>query len=480
MSSKDTDQSSSGDSESLDSKDRSGGSGAAGVLMSGGLAASSTLSNTSDAKAESAAGGTATAQGPGAAERGADGASAARGEGNGAGDTAASGGGGAAASGSGATMKQAAGGLSGGTGTGIGSRDSSGGNGASARGESGGRGGEAGAAGTGSGASASSASSEGGGTGSGSSGGEGSGSGTGETGTGSGGGGESGASSATSSGGGGSSGDAATAAANGGGAGGSSSDSGSAGSIGTASASGGGTGSNGASPFSAGSTTHGAADGPASILSSPIGATSGGDAFSPVTPVCFCPGTLIATPSGAVAVEDLRPGDQVRLADGGAETVRWIGRQTVEAGTGDPLRTLPIRIRAGAIAPGVPARDLRLSPDHAVAIDGVLIHAGALVDGTAVLRERDGPARLRYFHIELPRHALVLAEGLAAESFVDNPERLAFDNWAEREALEDGARAIAEMDLPRAKSARQVPGAIRRRLAARRALLPQAERALVA
>ncbi len=45
------------------------------------------------------------------------------------------------------------------------------------------------------------------------------------------------------------------------------------------------------------------------------------------------------------------------------------------------------------------------------------------------------PASFTYFHVELANHALVLAEGVPAETFVDNVERLAFDNWAEHEAL---------------------------------------------
>jgi hypothetical protein len=41
-------------------------------------------------------------------------------------------------------------------------------------------------------------------------------------------------------------------------------------------------------------------------------------------PVCFVAGTLIATPSGAVPVERLRPGDLVATWDEGAQPVRWV------------------------------------------------------------------------------------------------------------------------------------------------------------
>ncbi len=159
--------------------------------------------------------------------------------------------------------------------------------------------------------------------------------------------------------------------------------------------------------------------------------------------------------------------------------MRWMGRQTVSTRFGDPLRVLPVRIVAGALGDNLPARDLLVSPDHALLVDGMLVQAGALVNGTTIRREAEVPEVFTYWHVELADHALVLAEGVPAETFVDNVARLAFDNWAEHEAA--GTEApIAEMALPRAKSARQVPAATRRRLAERAALLLPGKQAATA
>jgi hypothetical protein len=192
--------------------------------------------------------------------------------------------------------------------------------------------------------------------------------------------------------------------------------------------------------------------------------------------ICFMPGTLIATPRGEAPVESLRRGDLVLTAAGQAAPVVWMGRQTVSRRFADPSRVLPVRIAAGAFGEGLPRRDLLVSADHALFLDGVLVHAGALVNGTTVRRELDVPASWTYWHVELADHALVLAEGVAAETFVDNAERLAFDNWAEHEALFPDGRRVGEMPMPRAKSQRQVPQALRRRLAAqaRTAIAPTA------
>ena len=184
-------------------------------------------------------------------------------------------------------------------------------------------------------------------------------------------------------------------------------------------------------------------------------------------PNCYYQGVRILTDKGEVAVETLKAGDVVIAADGAAKAIVWIGRRTVSSRFADPLRTLPIRIKAGALDENVPSRDLLVSPDHAVFVDGALIHASALVNGASIVRETRVPRTFVYYHVELDEHALIVADGAPAESFVDNVDRLGFDNWAEHDALYPDGRTVEEMSYPRAKSARQAPAATRARLAAR-------------
>ena len=150
--------------------------------------------------------------------------------------------------------------------------------------------------------------------------------------------------------------------------------------------------------------------------------------------VCFAEGTSIVTPNGEDAVENLRAGDMVLAMRGGQagfEPLRWVGLMDVAVPRDAAMaaKTAPILIKAGAIAPSMPARDLRVSPDHALEIDGLLIPAKYLVNGESIIQET-WCRQVRYFHLELEAHGLLLSEGTWSESYLDDGNRHAFNNAA--------------------------------------------------
>ena len=142
-------------------------------------------------------------------------------------------------------------------------------------------------------------------------------------------------------------------------------------------------------------------------------------------PPCFVTGTLIATPTGAVPIERLAVGDTVLTVGGGAQPIIWIGWRRLHCSAHpDPARIRPVRIQADAFAPARPIRDLYLSPDHAIFAEGMLIPVKHLLNGHSITQV--AVDEVIYFHVELPRHAVILAEGLAVESYLDTGDRSAF------------------------------------------------------
>jgi autotransporter passenger strand-loop-strand repeat protein len=146
---------------------------------------------------------------------------------------------------------------------------------------------------------------------------------------------------------------------------------------------------------------------------------------------CYAAGTHILTSEGEVLVEALQVGDTVITVREGGPAMRkvvWTGRRAIEINRHpDPELVRPVRIIAGAFGPGVPERDLRLSPQHAVYVDGHFFEAISLVNDMTVVVEH-ATQHVTYHHIELDGHDVMLAEGLPAESFLDTGNKNMFEH----------------------------------------------------
>jgi len=142
---------------------------------------------------------------------------------------------------------------------------------------------------------------------------------------------------------------------------------------------------------------------------------------------CYVTGTRLTAPEGVVGVEDVAVGTMVLTASGESRAVRWVGHRTVNCTLSpDPASVWPIQIKAGAFADQQPSRDLWLSPGHSIFVSGVLIQAEKLINGATIVQVPT--ESIEYWHVELDQHDVLLAEGLAAESYLDQGNRTAFVN----------------------------------------------------
>jgi hypothetical protein len=151
-------------------------------------------------------------------------------------------------------------------------------------------------------------------------------------------------------------------------------------------------------------------------------------AFGDFNPPCFVAGTRIATARGEVPVEGLRIGDRVvALRSRRFVEVTWLGHRRLDCGNHPRGHDVwPVRIAAGAFATDMPHRDLMVSPDHALYLDGALVPVRYLINGATITQER--VAKVTYWHVELPSHDVLLADGLPAESYLDTGNRGLFAN----------------------------------------------------
>jgi hypothetical protein len=175
------------------------------------------------------------------------------------------------------------------------------------------------------------------------------------------------------------------------------------------------------------------------------------------TAPCYCPGSLLLTERGDVAVENLTIGDRLVTGAGEAKPIRWIGQRTYQGRfVAGNRRLLPVCVKAGAMGSGLPRRDLWVSPLHAMVVDGCLVPAGGLVNGVSVVQAAEVD-EVRYIHIELDQHSVIYAEGAASESFVDDDSRSMFHNAHTFVELYPDARPVpAVYCLPRVEDGEEL------------------------
>lgn len=167
---------------------------------------------------------------------------------------------------------------------------------------------------------------------------------------------------------------------------------------------------------------------------------------NPLNPpqVCFLVGSMLETPDGPHAVEDLSVGDMVITQDGGPQPVVWI-TSSQRSWPGDDEAHKPILFSAGSLGMGLPSSDLCVSPQHHILIAhpacadlfgaaAVLAPAKGLTDLPGV-RVMKGKRVAEYFHLMFAQHEIVMAHGVPTESFYPGPMAVRMLSPAQRSTL---------------------------------------------
>jgi hypothetical protein len=154
--------------------------------------------------------------------------------------------------------------------------------------------------------------------------------------------------------------------------------------------------------------------------------TTGGGGNGGGKSTCFLKGTKIRTAEGERKIEDLAIGDLLPTMFDGLRPIQWIGRYPIKRS--DPTKpwvkdALPVRITRSALAPNVPHSDLYVTGGHALLIDGVLVPAELLINGTTITRDEAREYdQLEYIHVKLESHDVIYAEGVPAETLINVQE----------------------------------------------------------
>lgn len=166
------------------------------------------------------------------------------------------------------------------------------------------------------------------------------------------------------------------------------------------------------------------------------------------TPVCFADDTMISVPGGQRAARDIRPGDLVEDIDGNVHSVIWSSHREVNLSVFGPrarASLAPVVLPASLIGRHGMGDRLVVSRNHLIHFrhtlaqlyfgsSRVLLPAGAFV-GTLGKIDATAP-RITYVHFMCAAHAVVRANGVAAETFFPGPQALSSLTPVQKRELE--------------------------------------------
>ena len=152
--------------------------------------------------------------------------------------------------------------------------------------------------------------------------------------------------------------------------------------------------------------------------------------------VCYAKGTLILTKNGYVPIENMKAGDKVitngkiyknknvKLEKIKTEPVLWVGKFKVNKLNSS---SRPICIKKGALSKNLPFKDLYVSPNHSIVIDGEMVLAKELVNEHTIYQD-NACQDVEYYHLECEHHSTIFANGVLSESYLDLNNRTVFDD----------------------------------------------------
>ena len=181
---------------------------------------------------------------------------------------------------------------------------------------------------------------------------------------------------------------------------------------------------------------------------------------------CLMGAVQVRTPSGTSLVSELSKGDEILTPDG-VRTVKFVGSTTRHLPALRASGKMPICIEAGALGELGPSEPIHCTPSHAFLVNGSLVEAQALVNGTSIRQLDDWETfTITYYSIELDDHALIWANNLLTETYFANYRHNGFsredwDNYSDYVSLCGTGTLMRELELPRIPFSRQLPAETR-------------------
>ena len=151
--------------------------------------------------------------------------------------------------------------------------------------------------------------------------------------------------------------------------------------------------------------------------------------------VCYAKNTLILTEKGYIPIQNIKVGDKI-ITKGKIHQNTYIEREPIKLDeviwiskfkvNNMNSESRPICIKKHALGLNSLFKDLYVSPNHSILINGKMRPARFLVNGETVYQDTECD-EITYYHLECKEHVAIVANGVLAESYLDCDNRYVFE-----------------------------------------------------
>ena len=131
--------------------------------------------------------------------------------------------------------------------------------------------------------------------------------------------------------------------------------------------------------------------------------------------VCFGENSMVLTPSGEVAIQTLKQGDEIYDEHLNIQTVEFVAKRTIFPSKSFNKYSVPYEIKQGQLSENVPNRDTLVSAAHLLKHNGQMVPASTL--GTVL----EINTIFTYYNVKVNNYSTMIVNGLVSET-LDNSD----------------------------------------------------------
>lgn len=143
--------------------------------------------------------------------------------------------------------------------------------------------------------------------------------------------------------------------------------------------------------------------------------------ITPENLVCFAENSMVFTPNGEVAIQNLKQGDIVYDENYNLQTVEFVAKRTFFPSKSANKYSIPYEIKQGQLSENVPTKDTIVSASH------LIKHEGKMVPASELGTEAEVNTVITYYNVSVSNYSTMIVNGMVSETLNTSNDKKVYE-----------------------------------------------------